>query len=588
MRERRTVSDAPPAWQRALAAAAAATPDDAEALRDTTDAAEELAHSFDLPLHPDLGRATARLVGLLDSLGLEAVCETLLRRLVDRLAWEWLELRPTPRAASLDRIAVTLTGRGRFAAAATLLNVALELHAQHPGGDAAAATWANLAAVRLALGDTDGSARAAAEADERFQDTRFSRMRRGTSPRAREADLDLRLLVASLRATTARAQGRSEEADRHLAEVESVVRELVGLLGTEHPRSLSALVTLATAEFDAAVSHGDEGRRERAIDVLAVAAQKAAATAGARHPLTRDALGSLEAAERIAASDRTAHPSRRATGLLSAVRAWDSRADDGGPGAGTAPPMPPWEYEPAPVRRDLRFAVLGPLRVWRSGDLVPLEAPKLRALLVALLLPAPRPVPAGDLIAALWGSTPPRSADVTLKTYVLRLRESIGAPTVAATAGGFELRTSDLSIDLLLARDLIASAEQARASGDPEAARTHVEHALGLWNDDPLSDVPGEYAAARARELTEWHLELLRTRLELDLELGDHRRMVADLRPLTETHPTDERLARMLMLGLYLQGRRSEALAVFQRTRARLGADLGLEPGPELRLLHRR
>jgi len=44
---------------------------------------------------------------------------------------------------------------------------------------------------------------------------------------------------------------------------------------------------------------------------------------------------------------------------------------------------------------------------------------------------------------------------------------------------------------------------------------------------------------------------------------------------------------RLLALGLYQCGRQGDALAALRRARARLSADLGIDPGPALRQLER-
>src|SRR5262249_7006569 len=56
---------------------------------------------------------------------------------------------------------------------------------------------------------------------------------------------------------------------------------------------------------------------------------------------------------------------------------------------------------------------------------------------------------------------------------------------------------------------------------------------------------------------------------------------------LVGEYPLRERLWYLLMLALYRSGRQADALAAYQRARAVLAGELGLEPGPELRELER-
>ena len=60
------------------------------------------------------------------------------------------------------------------------------------------------------------------------------------------------------------------------------------------------------------------------------------------------------------------------------------------------------------------------------------------------------------------------------------------------------------------------------------------------------------------------------------------------LEPLIAAAPLRERLRALRMRVLYRSGRQAEALRAFDETRQLLVEELGVEPGRELQLLHRR
>src|SRR5206468_9419717 len=74
-------------------------------------------------------------------------------------------------------------------------------------------------------------------------------------------------------------------------------------------------------------------------------------------------------------------------------------------------------------------------------------------------------------------------------------------------------------------------------------------------------------------------------RIDARLALGDHQLVVAEAQHLLSEHPLRERLWAALMLALYRCGRQGEALEAYQRCRALLAEELGVDPGPELRRL---
>jgi len=76
-------------------------------------------------------------------------------------------------------------------------------------------------------------------------------------------------------------------------------------------------------------------------------------------------------------------------------------------------------------------------------------------------------------------------------------------------------------------------------------------------------------------------------RIDAELELGEHARLIAELEALVEEEPLRERPRGQLMVALYRCGRQAEALARYRDGRALLVEELGIEPGPALQELER-
>ncbi|WP_427167438.1 AfsR/SARP family transcriptional regulator [Streptomyces sp. C1-1] len=237
-----------------------------------------------------------------------------------------------------------------------------------------------------------------------------------------------------------------------------------------------------------------------------------------------------------------------------------------------------------------RFSLLGPPRGWRQETELTLGPPQQRAVLALLLLRRGRAVGVGELVDGIWGADPPTAAVSVLRTYVSRLRRLLepdrpadGAPRLVVSLGdGYALRADAVVSDVDRFEDLVARAGARHTGGDDRTAVQLLRSALGLWEGTPLAGVPGPRAEAERRRLEERRLAALETRLRIELDLGQHARVLPELTALYEAHPLREALCELLVLALYRGGRRAEALAVYDRTRRTLVDELGIEPGPSL------
>ena len=239
------------------------------------------------------------------------------------------------------------------------------------------------------------------------------------------------------------------------------------------------------------------------------------------------------------------------------------------------------------------FHVLGPFRVVNNGTEVDVRGAKERTLLQHLVARAGQVVPAPDLIDSLWPHDPPRSAAKSLQTYVLRLRNALepersGEPRVLVTAGpGYRLAATDRDTDAGRFVQLSDLARQASAGGRPQAALDASRDALALWRGPAYAGCEDTvFGPAEARRLGELRLLTEETRLEAMLALGQEGAAVPEILRQVTDHPLRERFWELLMLASYRSGRQGAALEAYDRARAVLADELGVDPGAGLRQLH--
>ena len=232
----------------------------------------------------------------------------------------------------------------------------------------------------------------------------------------------------------------------------------------------------------------------------------------------------------------------------------------------------------------LRF--LGPVDVVADGVSVKLGG-RVESTVLALIAIGGGPVPPERLIDEVWEDSPPETARKTLQTYVWRLRQRLPAGAVERVAGGYVLG-AEAAVDISEFERLVDAGGAALARGEADGARSAFAEATYLWRGAPFGGcVPTQALRASAVRLDELRAAAVEGRLEAELHLGRHAEAIGDLEQYVRMAPLREHGWELLVVALSRCGRQADALRAYQRARAELIGQAGVEPGPVLRTLER-
>lgn len=238
------------------------------------------------------------------------------------------------------------------------------------------------------------------------------------------------------------------------------------------------------------------------------------------------------------------------------------------------------------------FGLIGRLYVGMDQRELAIQGGRQRALLAGLLTRAGQAMPQDELSELIWDGAPPVGAPVTLRSYVARLRRSLGPEAGARVVThnfGYLVEADDDEVDLIKFSRLCGEGQTLARQRSWQRASDLLSQALGLWRGEPLEDVP--CLALRQMEvprLQELRLQALERRIAADVYLGRHFEVTAELRQLAAANLLQENLQALLMLALYRGNRQADALSVYGTTRRHLVDELGIEPCWQLRELHQR
>ena len=235
---------------------------------------------------------------------------------------------------------------------------------------------------------------------------------------------------------------------------------------------------------------------------------------------------------------------------------------------------------------ELRYRILGPLQVDAAAGEVAITAGRDRVVLALLLLHAGRIVGVEELIDAVWDDNPPATVRGQLQTCVSRLRRTLPLAKILTNPAGYGIDAAGDELDAAVFARLMARG-RALLPAAPDDARKIFRQALDLWRGPALAGIDSRAIRQGAAVLDEQHAVAIEDWVDLELDGGRDRDLVAELTGLVERFPLRERLRAQLMLTLYRIGRQADALAEYRRVRRVLHKELGVEPGAGLQELHR-
>jgi DNA-binding SARP family transcriptional activator len=236
----------------------------------------------------------------------------------------------------------------------------------------------------------------------------------------------------------------------------------------------------------------------------------------------------------------------------------------------------------------MEISMFGPLVV-RDGERVlgpgDLGGVKPRQVLELLLLARGHLVCNDVLADALWPEgEEPRNVAATLNTYVCVLRHSMFLDRVQARrvivtgSGAYRLALDEVSVDLDRFDDLVVRAERANRTDRLRLLTAAVALSSGaVLEHAPYDEWVQEERLVYTDRTTRAHLDLARDWLaEGELACGLRNAELA----LSLARYSEEAF-RLIMLANHGLGHHDIVRRTYERCRATLGRDLGVDPGPE-------
>jgi len=176
------------------------------------------------------------------------------------------------------------------------------------------------------------------------------------------------------------------------------------------------------------------------------------------------------------------------------------------------------------------YRLLGPLEVFADECVLTPARPKQRTLLALLLLNLNDVVSSEELLEALWGDSPPETAQTALHGHVSALRKLLGQDVIETRSPGYLLRLAPERTDIGRFEALV---EEAGREREPARRAERLRDALSLFRGEPLSDFRFDsFARDHILRIEELRLSAIEERIEAELQLGRHAELIPELQRL--------------------------------------------------------
>jgi two-component SAPR family response regulator len=235
----------------------------------------------------------------------------------------------------------------------------------------------------------------------------------------------------------------------------------------------------------------------------------------------------------------------------------------------------------------LEIYALGTGRVIRDGEEIPSsewQAAMVKELFFYILMHGP--VERDSIGAVFWPDLPAKKVRNSFHTTLHRMRGAVGADAIVLEEGRYRLGDVDYSFDVEEFESLV---ERARLL-PPEGwqAEDLWRRAVALYTGDFLPEVDRTWCVPRREALRETYVEALVGVGRCCEARSDSVGAVEWYNRALTVDGLREDVHGRIMQCYAEAGRRSEALAQYERCRKTLSRELGLEPATELRDLYER